>query len=91
MKVLSFNANGLGDRKKRVDVLNYLKNQNANIIMLQETHWITESENSIRDDWGFECYVNGNSTNRNGVSILFCNNFEFTVHKVIRAQFHGQV
>ena len=84
IKILSFNVNGLGDTRKRTDVLDHLKSKNANIIMLQETHWKTEFENKIRREWGFDCLVNGNSTNRNGVAILLCNNFEFKIHNIIR-------
>ena len=84
IKILSFNVNGLGDTRKRTDVLDHLKSKNANIIMLQETHWKTEFENTIRREWGFDCLVNGNSTNRNGVAILLCNNFEFKIHNIIR-------
>ena len=84
LKILSFNVNGLGEIRKRTDTLDTLKRKNANIIMLQETHWTSDLEEQIAKEWGFDCIVNGSATNKNGVAILFCNNFEFTVHNIIR-------
>ena len=84
INILSFNANGLAEQRKRIDVFDHLRQKKHNIIMLQETHWMTESENIIRNDWGFDVILNGTATNKNGVAILFRNNFEYTIHKVIR-------
>ena len=84
LNILSFNANGLADRKKRLDVFDFLKNKNPNIVLLQETHWTNSLENVIRSEWGYECIVNGIVSNKNGVAILFCNNFEYTLHNVMK-------
>ena len=51
---------------------------------LQETHWKLNMENYIRSEWGFECFVAGNSTESNGVAILFSNNFEYKIHSVLK-------
>ena len=40
--VLSANCRGLQNMKKRQDVLTYFKEMNANIICLQDTHWIDQ-------------------------------------------------
>ena len=34
--------------------------------------------------WGYECILNGNITDSNGVAVLFKNNFDFRLHTVIR-------
>ena len=78
MNIISFNANGLADYKKRIDVFDFLKSKKPSIVLLQETHWTNDLENVIRGEWGFDIIVNGIATNKNVVAILFCNNFEFT-------------
>ena len=80
LKIISFNANGLGSHEKRKDVFDYLRSGNYDILMLQETHFKSISENFIRSCWGFNCYVSGETTNKGGVAILFNNTFEYCVH-----------
>ena len=43
-----------------------------------------ESENFLSAAWGFNVWVAGSETNRNGVAILFNSNFEYKVHSVVR-------
>ena len=40
-------------------------------IFLQETHLKTKAENMVRAMWGYDCILNGNNTNSNGVAVLF--------------------
>ena len=53
LKIVSLNARGLRDNKKRNEVTNYLKKQSSDIICLQETHtlpsdlWISHSKNAF--------------------------------------------
>ena len=82
--VCSYNCNGLNNFKKRKDVFEYLHQQNCNIYFLQETHWKTQTENFIRTNWGYNAYVCGKESNKNGVAILFNNNFECKVLNVVR-------
>ena len=82
MNIISFNANGLADYKKRIDVFDFLKSKKPSIVLLQETHWTNDLENVIRSEWGFDIIVNGIATNKNGVAVLFCNNFEYTLHNI---------
>ena len=77
VKICTLNTNGLGQFKKRKDVFDYLRQQNACIYLLQETHLVTGDETFIRSQWGFDCIVNGDSTNSKGVAILFNSNFEY--------------
>jgi exonuclease III len=77
--ICSFNCNGLNNASKRKDVFDYIRNKNWNIIFLQESHLLTKDEHFIRTCWGYEVIVCGNYTNKNGVTILFNNNFEYKV------------
>ena len=62
-----------------MDVLTYFKEMNANIICLQDTHWIEKDIPSIKRLWGNDCFINGARSNARGVAILFKNNFEFEI------------
>ena len=84
LKCLSLNVNGIRDYHKRKDVFDYLRGKNAHIIMLQETHLKTQEENIVRAMWGYDCILNGESTNSNGVGIFFNTNFQYKIHKVTR-------
>ena len=41
-------------------------------------------ENFIRSCWGYDVILSGNSTNRNGVAILFSNNFDYKILNCIK-------
>ena len=68
--------------KKRVDVINYLRNKNPHILCLQETHWINDDEKFIKNVWDGECFINGNRTNARGVAILLNKNFEYSIKRI---------
>ena len=82
--ICSFNCNGLGENQKRQDIFDFLRTQKQDIYLLQETHWKAETENIVRSCWGYNCFIAGNNTNKNGVAILFSNTFEYKLHDVIR-------
>ena len=77
--VLSANCQGLQNREKRVDVLNYLSKTNASIICLQDTHWSSKDEPIIRSIWKGDCILNGISSNSRGVAILFNTSVEYSI------------
>ena len=79
IKVLSVNCQGLQNQQKRVDVLHYIKEMNANIICLQDTHWTKADISSIKAIWGNTCYIHGKRSNARGVAILIKDNFEYEV------------
>ena len=76
--VLSANCQALRNYEKRMDVLSYLKDTNANIVCLQDTHLLDGDKSSIKQIWP-DCYVNGSKTNSRGVVTLLNNNFEYTI------------
>ena len=84
LRILSFNVNGLNDYHKRKDVFDYIRKQNAHIYFLQETHLKTQIQNYVRSMWGYNCILSGKDTNSKGVGILFNNNFEYKLHKVVK-------
>ena len=82
VKVLSANCQGLRDKAKRRDVINYFKDLKPSILCLQDTHLTIKEANNLRMLPDFECIISGKHTNSRGVAILFTNNFEI-IHKEI--------
>ena len=82
--ITSVNCQGLGDRTKRKDVLNYLKQKQFSIYFLQDTHFLEKEELYIRSQWGYECYFNSFSSQSRGVAIMLNPNFEHKVMQVKR-------
>ena len=84
LKISTFNVNGIGNIKKRRDIFCYLREQKSDIYLLQETHIKESTENFVRAMWGYDLWVSGNSTNENGVAVLFNSTFEHKIHSVIK-------
>ena len=86
LKVLSVNCQGLRDKLKRTDVLNYLRQTGAGIVCIQDTH-LTELDTKLtKQIWNNNCYLNGQRTNARGVGILLNNNFEHEVVEINKDQ-----
>lgn len=82
---MSFNTQGLGGIKKQKDVLHYLKGKKFDIYCLQDTHFTSNQENSIRNYWQNECYFSpAPQSNARGVTILFGGQFEYKIHNHIQ-------
>ena len=80
----TFNINGASNYEKLKDTFDYIRRKDIDIILLQETHWKTESENYIRSIWGYNCFICGNSNASKGVAIVFKNTFTYKINRVIR-------
>ena len=80
--VLSANCQGLRDKKKQTDVINYLSRKNPSFLCQQDTHWTNEDEKYIKNLWNGKCIINGNRTNSRGVAILINTNIEYSVKKI---------
>ena len=78
-QICSLNVKGLGARKKRLQVVQCLKDKDVDICLLQETH-LTEALNKVwEQEWGGQCFFNGISSNSTGVSILLNHNRTFKI------------
>ena len=69
----TYNANGLGDRTKRQEVLKWIDNKNMDIVLLQETHSVVETETQWVRDWGGRILFNHGSSNSLGTAFLVKN------------------
>jgi exonuclease III len=83
-KICTFNCNGIADLKKRKDIFDVLRKLDCNIYFLQETHVTSLQEDFFQNAWGFKAWTCGIETNKNGVAILFNNNFDFKVLDIIK-------
>ena len=81
LKILSANCQGLRDHTKRLDVLNYFRQLNPNIICLQDTHLTADDENLLKLTSNCNCFISSSRTNTRGAAILLKENF---AHKVIK-------
>lgn len=82
VSIVSMNAQGIGDRGKRRDVVNFLKTHKYSVCMLQDTHFITKEEKYIRAIWGYDTYFSNFSSQSRGVAIFINNNFDCKVNSI---------
>ena len=82
--VLSANCQGLQNKLKRTDVIDYLGKTNVSIICLQDTHWTSKDEPIVRSMWNGDVILNGESSNSRGVAILLNKNFEYSITSVYK-------
>ena len=84
INICSLNCQGLGDPKKRRDVLHYLRNKHFSIICLQDTHFTGDIEKIISSEWGYKAVYNSYNSRSRGVAIFFRNDFEFEIHSMFK-------
>ena len=79
LNILTMNYRWLQDVGKRKDVFQYLRNKNTSILCLQDTHFSEKDYKFAQALWGAGLASAPGRTNTRGVSILFNNNFEYTI------------
>ena len=82
--VLSANCQGLQNKLKRMDVLDYLGKTNDSIICLQDIHWTSNDESIVRSMWKGDVILNCESSNSRGVARLLNTNFEYSIISVYK-------
>jgi exonuclease III len=82
VSIISMNVQGMADRAKRRDVINFLKSKKYSICMLQDTHFSSQEEHFIRSTWGYETYFSNYNTQSRGVAIFINNNFDCNVNAI---------
>ena len=77
--LLSLNARGIRDYFKRKSIFTWVKQQNADIVFLQETYSTPDIENEWKFQWqGKMLFAHGTNHSR-GVLILFNNELHFEI------------
>jgi exonuclease III len=82
LKIFCYNCRGLNDSIKRRDVLNLFQTKEADILCLQETHFIKDIEKKIYSEWNGLCYFSHGKSNAKGVAILFRKNLNIKINSV---------
>ena len=79
--ISSLNCRGLGNKEKRRQVFNFLRNKPSSILFLQETHATISSEKYWLSEWGFKIIFSHGCANSWGTCIMFKNNFDLEIIK----------
>ena len=62
----------------------FLRKQNGNVSLLQETYWVSGMENIVRWQWGCDCVVAGYDSGTKGVAVLCRSNFEYKIQNILK-------
>ena len=77
--IMSMNCRGLGDVKKRRDVMHFIRSKRFNIVFLQDTHLIENNIPYFDTLWHGKAYHSCFSSRSRGTSILINNNLPYTL------------
>ena len=82
IKILSMNVRGLfSNKKKRIDVFNWSRDKNYDILCFQETHCTKDIEKDWEDEWGFKIVFSHCNSKSAGVCILFKKDIDVDIHE----------
>ena len=82
LKFLSLNVRGLRNEEKRRSIFSYLKNQKANVYLLQETFSNSKDEKIWAAEWGGQIFYSHGSNHSKGVCVLIKPNSPLHVETV---------
>ena len=82
LKFLSLNVRGLRNREKRRSIFSYLKEQKANVYLLQETFSNPKDEKILSAEWGGQTFYSHGSDHSKGVCVLIKPNSPLYAEKV---------
>ena len=70
LKIATLNVRGLGDKTKRRVVFESIRRQTADIVLLQETHLTSSTNDLVESEWGGKWINSFGETNSRGMSII---------------------
>lgn len=77
LHICSINTNGLQQSEKRQRLIEWSKQQQCNILLMQETHFSQNIENKLIQDFKGSLYQSNGTSNSRGVAIWIKKNVEF--------------
>ena len=77
LHICSINTNGLQQSEKRQRLIEWSKQQQCNILLMQETHFSQNIENKLIQDFKGSLYQSNGTSNSRGVTIWIKKNVEF--------------
>ena len=75
---MSMNCRGLGETKKRRDVMHYIRSKRFSIVFLQDTHLTLKTIPYFNTLWHGKAYHSCFSSRSRGTSILFNSNLQYS-------------
>ena len=84
--IMSMNCRGLGDLKKRRDVMQYIKKKGYSIVFLQDTHLTPQSTVYFDSLWCGKAFHSCFSSRSRGTSILLHNKLQYNLIKVEKSE-----
>ena len=81
-KALSLNVRGLRDLDKRKSIFTWVKNQEADIIFLQETYSTPDVVDNWKYQWSGEMFYSHGSNHNKGVLVLIRDTLQFELKSV---------
>ena len=88
-KALSLNVRGLRDLDKRKSIFTWVKNQEADIIFLQETYSTPDVVDNWKYQWSGEMFYSHGSNHSKGVLVLIRDTLQFEL-KSVKNDTHGR-
>ena len=82
VSLVTLNVKGLRDKNKRFDIFQTLRNENFDIIALQETHCDTETLETWSEEWGGKSKWSTYSSDKAGVAFLFSPKIDLRRNKI---------
>lgn len=67
---ITVNARGLREKKKRMTMFQWLKQQKCDVALVQETHFTSEMTDFVDMDWAGKAFHSLGSSQSRGVSIF---------------------
>jgi len=77
LHICSINTNGLQQPEKRQRLIEWSKQQQCNILLMQETHFSQNIENKLIQDFEGSLYQSNGTSNSRGVAIWIKKNVDF--------------
>ena len=79
LKIISFNANSIGKHPKRRQVLCFLKKKNPDLLLIVDTRFSKDIENSVKTEWGGQVLFSSFSSQSRGVAIFIRKNLPIKI------------
>ena len=87
LNIMTYNCRGLGSQEKRRDVVNFIRNTDFDIYLLQDTHLTSKTVKYFNALWNGKCYHAFGTFNSRGTAILFKKNIQ---HSIIHEEYSNE-
>lgn len=83
VRFTSLNTGGLNAALKRTKIMTYIKNLNADVMLLQETHLLRSEHGKLNRPWMGQIFQFQFNCKTRGTAVLIRKNFQFTSGNII--------